>query len=147
MTYSAGLRRSRLSQSDCAARSRTWSRRRCRQSRRWRSPWRICRLALRIPGDSARVRDCDAHEKQGKGGGGVSLLERAAGGLITHGTAGQLSKSSTLDEGSGYSEGCGQEGESSDGVLHFRIFFFFSILFYSLFWPLGRRCVCTIFDD
>lgn len=122
VTYSAGLRRSRRFQSDCAPRSRTWSRRRCRRSRSRRSPWRLCRLVLRIPGDWVAL----------------GIVVQKKGGFFprrwvyyTHGTTGELSKGSTLNEGSGCSEGCGQEGESSDGVLHFR-YFFFSIFF---FWP------------
>ena len=40
----------------------------------------------------------------------------------TYGTIGELSKGSTLKKGSSGGEGCGQEGESSNRVLHFSFF-------------------------
>lgn len=62
--------------------------------------------------------------------GGFTFRERVGLGLITHGTIGELGEDSTLDEGSGCSEGCGQEGESSDGVLHF-MYIFSSLIYLS----------------
>lgn len=75
---------------------------------------------------------------QQKGG----FLFEKVGGLITHSTTGDFTKGTTLIEVCGCSEGCGQEGESSDGVLHFM--FFSSLIFLLAL----RSLVCLYgFDD
>ena len=103
-SYSAGLRRSRLFRSGYAARSRTESRRRYRRSWILRSLWRRCRLLLRTTGDGVRI---------------VVLRQKGVFRKVenTYSTRGYLIKARSAGKR------CGQEGESSDAILHFLSFF------------------------
>ena len=75
----------------------------------------------------------------------VVLLRRGAkGGFVSYCTIGEFSKGSTLNDGSGSGEGCGQKGESSDGVFHFDIMFSFFFPFLSRLEVLWY--VCMVFN-